>query len=93
MLWLPGLRLDLVIKTTPEGLSGACPITVEPSQNVTIPLGIPPPAGREDTVAVKDTDCPKVEGLAEETSDSAEPLGWIFCTIVTDDAEWLASPL
>ena len=39
---------------------------VDPSINVTLPVGEPPDA--ELTVAVSVTDCPNTEGLAEEFS-------------------------
>ena len=86
-MWLPGLRLDLVMKATPEGSSGACPIVVAPSWKVIIPLGVPPPAGSEETVAVIDTVCPKFDGLGDETRARVDALGWTFCTIVMAEPE------
>ena len=62
MLWLPTVS-ELVAKVaTPEPLRVPLPMVVAPSLKVTVPLGVPlPPV----TVAVKVTDCPKTDGLAE----------------------------
>ncbi len=38
---------------------------VEPSMNVTVPVGIPEPGASAVTVAVKVTDWPNTEGLCE----------------------------
>jgi hypothetical protein len=40
-------------------------MAVEPSLNVTVPVGVPAPGAAAVTVAVKVTDCPIVEGFAE----------------------------
>jgi hypothetical protein len=42
------------------------PITVAPSRKFTVPVGLPAPGAVTATVAVKVTDCPNTEGLAEE---------------------------
>ena len=54
-------------------LSIACPLlsasaarTLDPSLNVTVPVGVGPP--EEATVAVKTTDWPNVDGLSDEVS-------------------------
>ena len=43
------------------------PSVVAPSLKVTVPVGVPAP-GACDTVAVKVTDWPKADGLAEEAT-------------------------
>lgn len=70
--------MDLVMNATPEGSSGACPIIVEPSWKVIIPLGVPPPAGSEDTVALITTVCPKIDGFGDVTRARVDALAWIF---------------
>jgi hypothetical protein len=42
------------------------PRVTVPSRNVTVPDGLPAPGATAVTVAVKVTDCPKTEGLAED---------------------------
>lgn len=49
-------------------VSVCVPSVFEPSLNVTVPVGVPPPAAG-DTVAVKVTDCPQTEGLAEDVTE------------------------
>ena len=44
------------------------PRTVKPSRNVTVPVGIPEPGMLAVTVAVKVTDWPNADGLAEDTT-------------------------
>ena len=39
-----------------------------PSRKVTVPVGVPAPANTAATVAVKVTDCPKVEGFADDAT-------------------------
>ena len=55
MAWLPMLKPELVTATIPFVLSGTCAKKFEPSQNETIPVGVPAPPGLEATVAVKTT--------------------------------------
>jgi len=40
---------------------------------VTVPVGMPPPGLFAVTVAVKVTDCPDADGLAEELTDVVVP--------------------
>src|SRR5438552_2974765 len=47
-------------------LSVPVPSVVVPSLNVTVPVGVPAPPPLGLTVAVKVTDCPNAEGLADE---------------------------
>ena len=42
---------------------------LRPSLKVTVPVGVPPPALFAVTVAVKVTDCPDTDGLAEELTN------------------------
>ena len=42
------------------------------SRKVTVPVGVPEPGAEAETVAVKVTDWPKTEGLAEDTTAIAE---------------------
>ena len=46
-------------------LSVPVPSVVDPSRNVTVPVGMPAPGGVAMTVAVRFTDWPNTEGLAE----------------------------
>ena len=50
----------------PEVLRVAVPSVVAPSMNLTVPVGVP--TSSDDTVAVKVTVCPKLDGLSEEAS-------------------------
>ncbi len=63
--WLPTARLEVAKVATPLALSVPVPSVVAPSLKVTVPVGVPP---APVTVAVKVTDWPKVEGLADEPS-------------------------
>ena len=53
----------------PEPFNVPVPSTVDPSMKVTVLVGIPEPGALEMTVAVKVTDWPNTDGLAEETTD------------------------
>jgi hypothetical protein len=63
----------------PETLSVACPLEsrtllprlVEPSRNVTLPLGVPLAGAGTVTVAVRTTGWPNIEGLGEMVSAAA----------------------
>jgi hypothetical protein len=66
--WLPIVSADVVKLATPEPSSIPAPSGVEPSMNITVPVGIPEPGALEVTVAVNVTDCPNTEGLAEEAT-------------------------
>jgi len=52
------------------------PITLAPSRNVTMPLGISPPEGTDDTVAVNEINAPTFEGLGETESCVFDALEW-----------------
>jgi hypothetical protein len=57
----------LGVKPATPPLSSAVPIVAVPFLKVTDPVGVPLNSGV--TVAVKVTDCPKVEGFSDETTD------------------------
>jgi hypothetical protein len=67
---------------TPE-LSGPVPKVVEPSLNVTVPVGVPAPGEVTETVAVNVTVCPNTEGLADEETE-VEVEAWLT---TSDNAE------
>jgi hypothetical protein len=54
-----------VLKVAVPPLSVLEPKVVAPSLKVTVPVAVPDPGATAETVAVKVTDCPKTEGLAE----------------------------
>ena len=55
----------------PEPSRVPVPRMLEPSLKVTVPVGVPAPGLFAFTVAVKVTDCPDNDGLAEELTDVA----------------------
>ena len=57
-----------MVKVATPPLSVPVPNVAAPSLKVTVPLGVPLPGDAAATVAVKVTDCPNTEGLAEETT-------------------------
>src|SRR5712691_11100062 len=65
--WLPTDREE-VAKVAAPPLSVPVPRVVKPSLKVTVPLGVPAPGATGLTVAVKITDWPNTEGLAEEVT-------------------------
>ena len=66
MRWVPTLRFGKLIAATPEALRVAVPREVVPSENCTVPVGIPPPGATGTTTTVNATGAPNVEGLREE---------------------------
>src|SRR5208283_5213389 len=60
-------RVDVVKLAVPP-LSVAVPRVLEPSMNVAVPVGVPPPGETGLTVAVKVTAWPATDGLREETT-------------------------
>jgi hypothetical protein len=65
---------EVEIVATPPALSVPVPRGVAPSKKLTLPVGVPP---GPETLAVKVTDAPNVEGFALEASvavDSAFPI-------------------
>jgi hypothetical protein len=62
----PTLRVEVVNVAWPEPLSVPVPSVVAPSLKVIVPVGVPLPGALTVTVAVKVTDCPDTDGLADE---------------------------
>ena len=67
--WLPIASTEVVNVAIPEPSKVPVPSVVNPSMNVTVPVGIPEPGASEMTVAVNVTDWPNTDGLAEEATD------------------------
>jgi hypothetical protein len=63
---VPVVRVVVVNFATAE-VSATEPSVVEPSLNVTVPVGVP--VAEDVTVAVNVTDCPEIDGLSEEDSN------------------------
>src|SRR5579884_359417 len=69
MLWLPRVKLEVVQVAWAEPFSVCAPqpvMVVAPSLKLTVPVGVPEPGTETLTVAVKVTDWPTTEGLADE---------------------------
>ena len=66
--WLPRINPDVLNVAIPEPFSVPVPRIVDPSSNVTVPVGVPEPGASAVIVAVNVTDWPNAEGLAEETT-------------------------
>jgi len=85
--WLPMMSVDVLnvaVVTPPVVESEGVPSVVDPSLNVTVPVGLPLPGEVTDTVAVNVTDCPKLDGLAlEETL--VVVLDWLTVCVIADD--------
>ena len=77
----------------PLVLSGSWARKLEPSQNETMPVGVPPPAGLEATVAVKVTALLDAGFGAEEIKVVVVALACTFCTRVALPVGKLSSPL
>jgi hypothetical protein len=76
---------------TAEAFNALDPSVVAPSLNVTVPVAVP--GAVEVTVAVKVTDCPKSDGLADDTIAVAVAGKLTACVTVFDVlAAKLASP-
>src|SRR5712691_5230836 len=70
MLCVPTLRLDVAHVATPAASACAPQPVIElaPSLKFTLPVGVPAPGAVAVTVAVKVTDWPNTDGLAEDVS-------------------------
>ena len=79
----PVKKTELVVEATPLASSGTCAITVAPSRNVTIPVGVPAPDGTLRDVAVRVTGCPKPDEVGETTKAVVDAFAWTFCIIAT----------
>ena len=81
---LPEVRVEL----PPPHVRG-----VEPSLNVTVPVGVPAPGATAFTVAVYVTDCPTTDGFVDETKLVVDEDAPTACdTAVEDDAAYGADP-
>src|SRR5207247_320158 len=64
--WEPTASVLVTNVAWPEPFRVPVPRVLEPSLKVTVPVGVPAPGLLAVTVAVKVTDCPDSDGLAEE---------------------------
>src|SRR5438874_1962083 len=64
--WEPTASVLVTNVAWPEPFRVPVPRVLEPSLKVTVPVGVPAPGLLAVTVAVKVTDCPDTDGLAEE---------------------------
>lgn len=69
---------------TPDPVGVPLPRVELPSLNVTVPVGVPAPAPLALTVAVKVTDLPGLEGLAEEVTIVVVGDWWTVCVSTAD---------
>ena len=65
----PTLSVLVVKMAWPELFRVPVPRVLPPSLKVTAPVGVPAPGLFAVTVAVKVTDCPNTDGLAEELTN------------------------
>src|SRR2546422_1036361 len=75
LVWL-SVASEEVVKVALALASAPVPSVVAPSLNVTVPVRVPAPGETALTVAVKVTDWPNTEGLAEEATVVVE-LAWL----------------
>ena len=68
-------------------LSVPVPIGLPPSRKVTVPVGVPAPGATAETVAVKVTDCPKTDGLADDVTVVAVSALFTTCGFPVSDPE------
>jgi len=68
----------------PEPFRVPVPSVLAPSLKVTVPVGVPAPELFAVTVAVKITDCPDTDGLAEEVTPVVVP-GSVVVVVVAAD--------
>jgi hypothetical protein len=64
---VPTVRDEVVKVALPE-LKLAVPSVVEPSRNVTVPVGVPEPGATALTVAVNVTDWPNTDALTDDVT-------------------------
>lgn len=72
----PAASAEVLKETWPLELSGACARIVLPCWKVTWPVGVPVAGGTAATVAVKVTDCPRLDGFGVEASVVEEAPLW-----------------
>ena len=90
MLWLPTDSAVVESDAAPP-LSVAEPRELAPSKNCTVPV-----AAAGDTVAVKVTDCPDVDGFDDDATDVVVLIDEAFtiCVRIVDVlTAWVLSPL
>ena len=66
---VPALRAEVVRVACPLPSSGPLPMLLALSKNVTVPVALPDPGATTETVAVKVTGWPKIEGLLFELTE------------------------
>src|SRR5439155_1224321 len=71
--WEPTASVLVTNVAWPEPFRVPVPRVLEPSLNVTVPVGVPAPLVFAFTVAVKVTGCPDTDGLIEETTPVVVP--------------------
>ena len=95
MVCEPAPSVDTVQVAVPnEAATLHDPIVVPPSLKSTVPAGVPEPGVTAETVALNVTDCPEVDGLTLDVSDTdvdAGPTFWL--SEVEVEARKLGSPL
>ena len=79
-----------MLKEAVPSLRVAEPSAVEPSENVTVPVGVPLPGATAVTVAVNVTDCVKTEGFTDDVTTTVLP-SWLTTCERADEV--LASKL
>ena len=84
MEWPPTDNAEVLSVVWPEPFSVPVPRVVEPSMNVTVPVGTPEPGALAATVAVNVTDWPKTEGLADDDTELLVP-SWFTVCVNADD--------
>jgi len=84
MLWLPAESADVESDAVPPP-TGAVPRELTPSKNCTVPV-----AAAGDTVAVKVTDCPDVDGFDDDATDVVVLIDEAF-TVCVKTADVLAA--
>jgi len=84
MEWPPTDNAEVLSVATPEPSSIPVPSVVEPSMNVTVPVGTPEPGALAATVAVNVTDCPKTEGMADDETELVVADWFTDCDSVED---------
>ena len=88
-MWSPEDKLEVLNEAVPL-FSGTCARAFDPSEKVTIPVGAGEPPV---TVAVKETLCPRADGLGVEVNVVVVAKAWTFWTSFTLPAGKFASPL
>src|SRR5260370_38840587 len=73
MAWSLAASDEVVDAAVPLPLSASVPSCVLPSAEVTCPVGVPAPGEFTLTVAVNVTDCPTVDGVADEATIVVRP--------------------